>query len=175
MKTIQETIIETAESYLGQQEISGNMGFKDPNFQEKMEAVGFKDKYAWCALFTELVWRESYAKLNGLFDAELNELFSASAVKTFHNFRRAGWEVDQIPEAGSVVIWQYYKDGKPHWTGHAGIVIFPGLDHFSTVEGNTNSTGEREGIEVSEKVRDLDFASKQKGLVLLGFIRPKQI
>ena len=175
MNTLIGTIIETAESYIGKQEINGNMGFKDPNFEDKMRSVGFQNGYAWCALFTELVWRESYAKLNGLFDTELNALFSASAVKTYNNFKDADWQVDISPRPGDVVIWRNYKNGHASWTGHAGIVTFVGRNNFTTCEGNTNSSGGREGIEVAEKVRKLDLSIKPNGLNILGFIHPKSI
>jgi len=42
------------------------------------------------------------------------------------------------------------------------------------MEGNTNSEGKREGIEVAEKVRTLNFKT-DNGLRLLGFVKPKEI
>ena len=140
MKKIQQQIVDTAHSYLGQEEIRGNMGFKNPKFDEKMRAVGFQDKFAWCALFVELVWREAYARCNGLFDSELEKLFSAGAVATFNNFKKNGkYPISETPEPGSIVIWQYYKNGKAHWTGHAGVVVFVSENgkQFTTIEGNT--------------------------------------
>jgi hypothetical protein len=40
---------------------------------------------------------------------------------------------------------------------------------FMSIEGNTNSNGGREGIEVAEKARDYNFYDKN-GLCLKGFI-----
>ena len=49
-----------AEKYIGQTEVKNNMGFIDPNFEDRMEAVGWRPSFQWCALFSELVWHEAY-------------------------------------------------------------------------------------------------------------------
>lgn len=178
MKSINEQIIETAQKYIGQKELQGNSGFEDSAFWFKMEAVGFDPGEAWCALFTELVWRESYGVLDSTFDPELNKLFSDSAVTTYNNFKKAGWKVDQTPEVGAIFIWQMYKNGLQHWSGHAAVMIekpLPMKEHIITIEGNTNVEGQREGIGVFEKTRVLDFEPRNYGLVAKGFIHPKQI
>lgn len=48
-------IVEVAKSYVGQEEISGNMGFKDFDFNKQMKAVGFYLGAPWCAFFAKLV------------------------------------------------------------------------------------------------------------------------
>jgi len=172
--TINETIVYTARKYLGQQEIRGNLGFKDTVFEELMEQVGWQTGQAWCAYFAELVWKQAYSNYNKTMVKTLDRLFSAGAVKTYNNFFNSDeFEVDRVSTPGCVVIWQYYKDNKPHWSGHAGIVT-RGYENnfFETIEGNTNSKGGREGIEVSKKLRPLDFEPKYRGLVLKGFIHP---
>jgi len=173
VKTINELILRTAQKYLGQKEIKGNSGFEDPVFWEKMKAVGFQEGEAWCALFAELVWREAYAQYNSELDGRLNALFSKSAVQTYYNFKNNGWPVGTTPYIGALTVWQMYKDGAKHWSGHIGISTVEGAHRLvTTIDGNTNSEGGREGIEVAEMSRDFDFSPKQKGLVLLGFIYP---
>jgi len=54
---IGEKIALTANSLVGQTEVKGNLGFHDGQFQLMMEAVGWKRGEAWCAYFTELVWK----------------------------------------------------------------------------------------------------------------------
>ena len=45
---------------------------------------------------------------------------------------------------------------------------------FTTIDGNSNSSGGREGIEVAEKTRKYNFNSNN-GLRLIGFIKPKKV
>ena len=173
--TINELILYNARKFLGQQEIKGNQGFKDKDFQEKISECGWLKGQAWCAYFAELAWKEAYRVHDKEKVKILNKLFSAGAVKTYNNFRKSDFIVDKIPEEGSVVIWQNYRDGKPHWTGHAGIVYKIYSDdsaRFETIEGNSNSRGGREGIEVAKQLRELNFEPKERGLVLKGFIHP---
>jgi hypothetical protein len=152
------------------QEIPGNMGFKDHRFDELMVETGWQKGQAWCAYFCELVWKLAYEK-----DTEtayaIEKLFAAGAVKTYNNFKAyQKFPVDKKPEIGAVAIWQTWKDNQPFWTGHAGIVVkILGGNEVLTIEGNTNSKGGREGIEVCEKNRRLSFDT-HNGLVLKGFI-----
>ena len=167
-----------ASLYIGQKEIIGNKGFENAVFEDKMESCGWDVGQAWCAYFTELVWKEAYELYKPEVIPVLDKLFSAGAVKTFNNFNKSPkFQTSKNPAVGAVVIWQYYKNGKPHWSGHAGIVSesVVGLGNkFKTIEGNTNSQGGREGIEVAEKTRLLDFSPKTRGLVLKGFIYPQE-
>lgn len=157
---------EVASQYIGQHEISGNMGFKDPCFEEKMESVGFEDGYAWCALFQELVFKEAFPEK---FD-ELDKLFSASTIQTYRNFKDAGYTIKDAPVLYSLVIWQSMKSGKPHWSGHAGVVSkVLDKETFLSIEGNTNSGGSREGVAVAERTRKV-IANVKDGLKILGFI-----
>lgn len=161
--------VEIALKYVGQQEEVNNSGFKDENFEARMDAVGWKVGQPWCAYFVELVWKEAFPELKSIKD-----LFDASAVKTYSNFYKSPCFIcDKIPEPGAIVIWQNYLDNKPQWTGHAGIVESAKTDLIYTIEGNTNSQGGREGIEVSRKKRPLAFEPKNKGLILLGFIKQR--
>ena len=175
MDSIQEIIVKTAKSYVGQEEIKGNRGFKDPLFEEKMKNVGFVNGYAWCALFTELVWREAYAQTNGIIQEECAKLFSASVVATKNNFKKAGWVVNSQPVPGALIVWQKYKGDTPTAFGHIGIVTeLSGSFDVITVEGNTsNKPNDREGFIVAEKKHRVVFNSGS-GLNLIGFVHPKE-
>lgn len=189
---IREKIVEVALSYEGKTEFRGNAGFHDGDFQDAMEAVGWQKGQAWCAYFAELVWKEAYGHFESTDDeiAELDKLFSPGAVVTYNNFNKEWrhrdkskknqefYEVSQEPKKGDLIVWQSYKNGKAHWTGHVGIVVgvFPDEGKVWTMEGNTNSKGGREGIEVAKKTRKVGadmFRPKLRGLVLKGFISPK--
>lgn len=170
METLRGSIVSYAYEYIGQEEVKGNMGFKDPLFDAKMDSVGMVDGYAWCCLFTELCWVEAYRE----FDPEtlplLKEEFTAGTVRTFRHFKSLGWTRKEA-EAGDIVIWQSYKNGKAKTSGHAAIVTKVVGDTIHTIEGNTNDNGGREGYIVAEKVRPIDFKNNN-GLRMLGFIKP---
>ncbi len=154
---------EKALSFVGEEEVRGNLGFKDEDFEKRMKEVGWEKGQAWCAYFIELI-----AVLSGFKDTNL---FSGSAVQTWNNFSSSSYKTSQHPKIGSLVIWQNYKYRTAQWSGHAGVVVSVDKKRteFVTVEGNTNSNGEREGYEVSLRIRDLNFDMKN-GLNLKGFI-----
>ena len=171
METLRGSIKSYAFEYLGQEENKGNMGFKDPEFDAKMDSIGMVDGYAWCCLFTELCWVEAYKEFNPKILPLLAKEFSAGTVRTFRHFKSLGWTSDE-PEEGDIVIWQSYKNGTAQSTGHAAIVMEVVGDHIKTIEGNTNDKGGREGYIVASKNRKIDFKN-DNGLRMLGFIKPK--
>lgn len=192
---INEKIVNVAKIFLGQQEVRGNLGFLSSSdeilakykdilgldmalsFEDMMKNVGWQKKQAWCAYYAELVWKLAYSSENGLFVTELDRLFSASAVMTFKNFEKAGWEINKKtnPGPGSLAVWQKYKNGKPHWSGHIGIYVGKNNDDMlRTIDGNTNDDGSREGYEVAEKTRRFNF-NTNNGLRLIGFVEPKMV
>lgn len=157
-------IAKTAVGYLGQTEKAGNSGFTAPAFEKKMQGVGFQPGHAWCAYFVELCLKEGVpAKA-----AELDKLCSASAVKTYDNFKAAGKLVGMIPKPGAVAVWRHGSG----WQGHTGIVetVTPDGKGFTCIEGNTNDAGGREGYIVARKNRKLGLPYTDKGLNLIGFI-----
>lgn len=158
---------ENALTYVGQVEKPGNSGFIDPKFEAEMREEGWQKGWAWCAVFTKVVFKNCYpAKAK-----ELDKLFSPSTVQTFKNFRDAGYLIGYAPQPNTLVIWQSYKEGKPLATGHAGVVskVISSWE-FESVEGNTNSEGGREGFEVAIMPRKI-FAKVTTGLKILGFIQ----
>jgi hypothetical protein len=176
-------ILKVCESFIGIKEISGNKGWEDKKFQEKMELVGWKVNEAWCAYVTELVYKlaivEDTSKWkDNKFVQLLDKLFSGSCVQTRTNFIKKGTQYftfTKTPELGSIVIFQTYSNGEPSWSGHMGIVKEVQQERFLSYEGNTNSQGGREGIEFAVMKRQLSFDVPKKGtkLVLSGFLTLK--
>lgn len=165
-----KTVVEIAKSYIGEKEIKGNAGFENEEFEKRMEAVGFRTGFAWCALFAELVYVSAFVDKK----EELTKLFSAGAVKTMNNFKRAkGWKLARTAKPGALACFQTYRKGVPQWTGHIGIVEKVGKDSFTCIEGNTNANGGREGIEVARRIRRYNFDGAN-GLILRGFIVPDE-
>lgn len=174
---LNQEIAKVAKKYVGNTEISGNKGFENKEFEELMTAVGWRKDQAWCAYFTELVWKEAY---NNIFnDPNINKsldiLFSAGAVATFNNFRRSEFFTSDTPCIGSLVIWQTFRRNVPHWTGHAGIVVDHTDKTIVTVEGNTNQKGSREGDGVYEKLRIIKLKPNNvaREKAIKGFVHPK--
>lgn len=174
-----EEVIAYAKSKIGFKELKGNMGFEDPVFDTIMRQNGFQDSWAWCMLFAKSCYTVPTFSGKSKVLPAVDKAFTPGAVKSYQNAASDvnHFKVSKIPSIGDVVIWQNYKDGKPHWTGHAGIVShiddeYPNL--FHSIEGNTNSEGGREGIEVAEMrgmTRHDTLSPKRKnGLNILGFI-----
>lgn len=161
-----------AGSSIGLKEITGNQGFEDKWFEEKMKERGFKPGDAWCALFVEYVLWETYKDTP---HADLiNQLCSKSAVQTWQNFKKdRTFRCDKYPVEGAVVIWQKFIAGVAKWQGHAGIVSEITNNGFYAIEGNGNASGGRDGIEVVYKWRT--FSVPDTGLRILGFIYPLNI
>lgn len=167
---ISKEIVRVAKSYIGKHEKPNNSGFVDADFEKRMKDVGWSSGLAWCAFFTELVWKEAYGQ--GQVFTELSKLFSGSATTTYKNFElSATWKVGQVPVEGAIAIWRFGSG----WQGHAAVVTSViSKTSFETVEGNTNSEGGREGIEVAVKQRLTNKPFTKKGLNLVGFIYPKE-
>lgn len=164
------SVIEIAKSYIGKTEKPGNSGFNDQLFQKKIEETGWEKSQAWCSYLVELCFKEADQR-NWW---KLEKLFNGSAVQTFNNFKKEGFKISNKPFPGALVIWQKQINGKPHWSGHAGIVTEVIDDTtFKSIEGNTipdNSTGDsREGYIVAIKKRKVK--SVTNGLQVLGFIK----
>jgi hypothetical protein len=160
--------IEVAKKYIGDKEKAGNVFDVSTPLGQALKAAGHNNGEAWCCYFMEAVFCEANPDQN----AELRKLFSASTIKTYENFRAEKYDVHDHPVVGDLVIWQRYKDGVKQWQGHAGLVINVHSDgSFSTIEGNTNSKGSREGDSVQYKIRRL--TRMKTGLNVLGFITIK--
>jgi CHAP domain len=175
---IAEKIITTASKFIGEKEIKDNSGFINPEFQKAMEAIGWEKGEPWCASFAKLVWLKSY-KGNTARLLELNFNFSKSAVETYRNFDKSDWKTQnpdgtpiKIPQEGALAVWRMGRSS----AGHIGIVAkVVSQTEFETIEGNTDSMGGREGIEVAYKRRFVTRQYSLNSLNLLGFILPKPI
>ena len=162
-------IVKVAQSYLNQEEKPGNKGWKDPSFEAKMKAVGWKPTDAWCCYFAELVAKEAFGP-GPTWDA-LDRLFSPNCQATYANFSQSKlFKVGKIAKPGALAVWRMGKT----WKGHIGIVETVKFDAnsvrvFTCIEGNTNAAGGREGTHVLRKNRRAVWTNGS-GLNLTGFI-----
>ena len=169
---LMNNVVSVAKSYVNQEEIVPNKGFKDKFFELKMKAVGWLTGQPWCAYFTELVWKEAFEKSAlSEYIPVLNKLFSGSVVAGFRNFKTlpADFLVSSEPSVGALVFWQSVKNPA---NGHTGIVVGVNADGtVETIEGNTNAKGSREGFIVTNKKRAKNGYS---GVKLLGYVTFKK-
>lgn len=150
----------TALKYVEQKETKNNSGFENKDFETEMRKVGFYTGAPWCSLFVKLVLKkcefENYKKIN------------ASVLQTMRNLVSFGIDAEKIKQVGTLVIWREVKKGKYTTRGHIGIVIDFNEKHFYSIEGNTDSDGDREGNSVLVKKRGYNWTEKN-GLRLIGF------
>lgn len=161
-KTLESSkIIEIAQSYLGEEEIKGNKGFKSEEFEKRMSLVGWRIGQQWCAHFAKLVWFEAGQDV---------DFFSPNSYQTLLNYQKKGGKVSFTPKPGSLVIFRrkksgnYVKVGKS-FSGHIGIVeTINDNGTVTSIDGNT-------GDKVKERTFNPNL-SVSNGLELAGYIHP---
>lgn len=167
--SLMQAILETAQSFVGQKEISGNMGFKQPFFLRLMESIGWRRSWAWCSMFCKLVYTEASKKV-GVDPKNITKHISPSVQRTKANFIKAGipLQTDWTKvKPGAYISWVSSRDRAK---GHTGILI-EFLDNgkkMKTIEGNTNAEGSREGDSVAVKIRNAEVG-KGSSLILQGW------
>ncbi len=182
MNRVADKIVYYAKLFEGIKEKGNNQGWKDvffptlgKTFEELMVEVGWESSHAWCAYFTELVWKLAYKHYDHPLYYKLENLFSASVMNTYYNFKRSDFVCSNTPQVGSLVIWNLYKNGKSTTRGHTGIVISVKGARIKSIEGNTGGVDRRNGDQVAQKSWLVDFMKKDNGLNLIGFVHPKPI
>lgn len=167
-----DKIIEIAKSYIGQEEVKDNKGFKSPEFLQKMKSVGWYIGAPWCAFLAKLIWMEAFILLDTAGASLVKKYSNGSALDTYHNYAKSPeFHVTKTPTLGAIIIWQ---EGDGH-SGHAGVVVgIVDKDTVLTIEGNTNINGSREGYIVAIKTRKINNPHGP-GLNFVGFVQPIRI
>ena len=139
MPTLQEKALKIAISQLGQHENPLGSNWGKP-VQDYLKSVGITFPASWCMAF--VYW---------CFDQVSNG--SNPLVKT-GGVMRAWREADKKyrvvgdPQPGDVFIMDFGKG-----LGHTGFVEKVDANFIYTIDGNTNDSGSREGIEVCRRQR----------------------
>jgi len=171
MNQIVENVIAFASWYIGRKEKKGNSGFEDPAFEKEMVKAGWRKGDPWCATFVRLIYLKVFIADQVLLSAVKSQ-FNASAKQTFDNAKRAGvFETGSVPEPGAVcVCLNGYGPA-----GHEFIVesVSFKTNTMSTIEGNTNASGSREGDRVAGKLRTISRSFQSNGLNVYGYIYPR--
>ena len=130
--TKQEKLIEIAKTYVGTKEEGGDN--KGPQVEEFQRAIGKAEGEPWCVSFIQYCVKKVDAEMGG----EENKLPQTEHVMTLWR-DGANLRIEK-PEAGCVMLWEHYKDGKRTGLGHAGVVTKVSKDGktVDTVEGNTS-------------------------------------
>lgn len=119
---------------------------RGPQVDQYLASVGINFAAAWCAAF--VYWCHQQAGVSGV--------PKTGGVLDMWN-KAPGNRVTQ-PQPGDVVIFDYGGG-----TGHTGIIESVNGSTLTTIEGNTNDDGSREGYEVARRQRPVSSAK--------GFLR----
>ncbi len=161
----QQTLPEIARPYVGARETGNNRMGTDPRMREIFEADdltvgGATDGYPWCAAFVSLCVQQLIARFTIRYTGVTPP--REASVSRFLNT----WAKHQkclifkpsskiiAPQSGDIVVYTF---------SHIGIVDTAGDRAVTTIEGNTDAAGGREGVEVAEKRRSFS--------VIRAFIR----
>lgn len=150
----QEPLIEIARPYLGAREARGNHMGNDPRMREIfesdwIESGGVTDGYAWCCSFVsmcvqKLIRQDSiYSGVKPPKTAGVTDFRTRWAVRQ-NCLVFAPNHAHHRPHKGDIVVFTF---------SHIGIVDSVGEHSVTTIEGNTNEAGSREGTSVMNKTR----------------------
>lgn len=163
-------IVQTVKWYLGRTEKKGNSGFHDVFFERELKSAGWYVGAPWCAFFANMAWLKHLKDSLKLY-AIAKRLDSGSALQTFKNYEAdENFETGSVPKVGAKVIWTLGHGP----SGHQAVVVEVNLktNTMITVEGNTNSSGSRDGNCVAMKPRTIERPFREKGLNVIGYIYP---
>lgn len=139
-ETIYETVLDKAISQVGKRENPVGSNWGEP-VQSYLKSVGITFAASWCMAFVYWCFKEATSALG-----TVNNAIRTGGVLAAYN--QGVKYRSKEPVAGSVFIMDFGNG-----LGHTGIVEKFDKDFIYTIEGNTNDTGSREGIEVCRRKR----------------------
>lgn len=150
--TLQEKALEIAITQIGVEEAPGHKN-TGKDVEKYLKEVGLGAGYSWCMAFNFWCFNEAADKMG-----RKNPLYKTGGVMEQWRQRKVEHRAT-TPQPGDIFIMDYGKG-----MGHTGIVEKVNEDGtVSTIEGNTNDDGSREGYEVCRRIR-----SRAK---ILGYLR----
>lgn len=142
-----------AELDKGVKEVGGeNTG---PRVREYLRNAGINVPAPWCAAFTYFCIDKTCEGLH-LEDTILENVKLKALVHAYVTYARTHKLAlpPEMADAGDLVCFDFNRDGR---YDHIGFLAGPIKNQkFSTVEGNTNDAGAREGEKVASKTRRYD-------------------
>jgi hypothetical protein len=147
--SLQTDALKVAVTQLGQHENPFGSNWGKP-VQDYLKTVGINFPASWCMAFVYWCYDQT-CKEKGI----ANPLVKSGGVLNCWNSADKKYRVVGKPQAGDIFIMDFGKG-----LGHTGIVEKVDANFVYTIDGNTNDSGSREGIEVCRKQRP---KSKIKG------------
>jgi len=156
MTKIASEALKVAVTQIGVHEEGGNN--KGVKVGEYLSSVGLGQGYAWCQSFIYWCFKKASSNL-----AAANPVPKTAGVLNHWNTTIYGKKV-AIPQVGDLFVMDFGKG-----MGHIGFVETIDLVNktFTTIEGNSNDEGSREGYEVAHRTGKLS----RKINSVKGFIR----
>ena len=136
--TLQQKALRVAISQIGQKENPLGSNWGKP-VQDYLKAVGINFPASWCMAF--VYWCFEQCGPN-------NPLVKTGGVLNAWSTADRKYRVVGDPQPGDIFIMNFGKG-----LGHTGIVEKVDTNFIYTIDGNTNDSGSREGIEVCRKQR----------------------
>ncbi len=136
--TLQQKALSIAISQLGQHENPLGSNWGSP-VKEYLASVGINFPASWCMAFVYWCFEQT---------GQANPLIKTGGVLNAWNTADKKHRVVGDPQPGDIFIMNFGKG-----LGHTGIVEKVDANFIYTIDGNTNDSGSREGIEVCRKQR----------------------
>jgi hypothetical protein len=149
--TLSEKALEVAVGEIGNQEIPLGSNWGE-HVQRYLHSVGIDFPASWCMGFVYWCYSEAAKELN----IPSFPLFRSGGVLNVWNHTPPNQKVN-APIPGDIFIQDH-----GHGLGNTGIVESVEGSTIHTIEGNTNSDGSRNGVEVERKKR---LISSVKGFI----------
>lgn len=153
MSPLSQRALDRAIGQIDQKENPLNSNWGHP-VQDYLASVGINFPASWCMAF--IYWCfDGAANQLGL----INPMIKTGGVLPQWHGSSALHQIKFNPQAGDIFIMDL-----GHGLGHTGIIESIDSIGLRTIEGNTNDTGGREGIEVARRLR-------KPGLPIIGYLR----
>jgi len=136
--TLQQKALKVAIVQIGQKENPLGSNWGKP-VQDYLKAVGINFPASWCMAFVYWCFEQC---------GHGNPLVKTGGVLNAWNTADKKYRVVGDPQPGDIFIMNFGKG-----LGHTGIVEKVDANFIYTIDGNTNDSGSREGIEVCRKQR----------------------
>lgn len=140
MTTLTSAVLEIARQEIGVHEEGGNN--RGERVEEYQAAAGGHPGEAWCAAFVS--W--AFIKAAGALGEDNPMEPCRGALRVWHIAPPEA--KSKTPTPGAIFVIDHGKG-----LGHVGLVESVAGDHVVTIEGNTNGSGGREGVEVARRIR----------------------
>jgi hypothetical protein len=154
LRSLRDQALAQAQAHVGVQEHGG------PNRGEPIESwlreIGLQPGQPWCMAFVIAMYRKAAASVGTVLSVP-----ESGRVATFWRRCPPTWKSD-LPSVGAIFCRAEDPDN-PASKGHTGFVLAINGNVLTTIEGNTNEAGAREGDGVMKKERRLSYVN-------LGFV-----